>query len=142
MLSLTKSGELEFSSSIDDEFVMTVSSSGLINHFSIVYVSVGVPTSEVCLSCGSDLVVSGDQCVAACPVGSLPFSYKDGGVGCRKCSSKLGLILSGGKCVPGKTTVTTTTQTTTIEASGSISTMGSSSTSGSGSTSANSETTK
>ena len=121
---------------------MTVSSSGLINHFSIVYVSVGVPTSEVCSNCDGDLVVNGDQCVAACPVGSLPFSYKDGGVGCRKCSSKLGLILSGGKCVPGKTTVTTTTQTTTIEASGSISTMGSSSTSGSGSTSANSETTK
>ena len=59
LLSLTVAGELDFSSSIDDDFVMTVSSSEVVNHFSIVYVSVGVPTSQVCLNCGSNLVVSG-----------------------------------------------------------------------------------
>lgn len=45
LLSLTHPGALEFSSNIDDDFVMTCSSSAVINHFSIVYVSVGVPTS-------------------------------------------------------------------------------------------------
>ena len=144
LLSLTNDGAIEFSSNVDDDFVLSVSSSVVCNHFSLVYVVVGVPTASACLNCGSNMVLSGKECVSACPPGTFSFTYKDGGVGCRSCSSKLGLILSGGKCVKGKTTVTTTTTTTTINTSGSgsTSTVGMGSTGATGSTSTTSTTSK
>lgn len=116
VISLTSSQALAFTSTIDNDYVLTISSSNVCDNFALIYVTVGVLPSQVCNDCGKGLVAVGDSCVAACPAGTYSASYKDGGVCCRTCSSKLGLILSGGKCVTATTTTYTVTTTTTISA--------------------------
>ena len=116
LISLTASQPLAFSSNIDADFVLTIASNNVIDNFALIYVAVGVLPSKLCSSCGNGLVVSGSKCVMACPEGTYSGSYKDGGVACRTCSSKLGLILNGGKCVAATTTTYTVTTTTTISA--------------------------
>lgn len=116
LISLTNTQAQAFSSSIDANYVLTIASSALIDDFSLVYVTVGVLPGKVCSACGNGLVANGGDCVNACPSGTFSSMYKDGGVACRTCSSKLGFILSGGKCVVGTTTTTTVTTSTTVSA--------------------------
>lgn len=115
LVSLGNSQSLDFSSTIDNDYVLTISASALVD-FSLVYVTVGVLPGKICSGCGNGLVASGDNCVLGCPVGTFSHTYKDGGVACRTCSSKLGFILTGGKCVVGTTTTTTITTSTTVTA--------------------------
>lgn len=96
LLSLTGSKPLAFSSSIDSSFVLTISASSVVDEFSLVYVAVGVLPSRLCASCGSGSIANGGNCVGGCDAASYAFTFKDGGVGCRTCSSKLGLILLNG----------------------------------------------
>ena len=114
LLSLVRSQPLAFSSSIDSNFVLTVSASSSVDSFSLVYIAVGVLPGQHCASCGSGLVANGASCVSSCPTGTYAFTYKDGGVACRVCSSKLGMILSNNRCIPGSVTSSSTTTTTTI----------------------------
>jgi hypothetical protein len=116
LISLTSSTPLDFTSQIDNNFVLTISSSSLIDNFALIYVTFGVLPGKLCDDCGDGLVANGAECVSACPVGTYSFSYKDGGVACRTCSSKLGLILTSGKCVAATTTTYTVTTTTTVSA--------------------------
>jgi hypothetical protein len=111
LLSLSSKQPLAFSSAADSGFVLTVSSSRTIDDFSIVYIAVGVLPGKHCSSCGSSLVACESNCQSSCPAGSYAFTYRDGGVACRSCSSKLGQILANGKCVKGSTTTSTTTTT-------------------------------
>jgi len=109
LLSLTASQALNFASTIDSGFVLTVSASSQLEEFSLVYVAVGVLPGKVCAACGNRQVVSGGSCVASCDADTYAFTFRDGGVGCRTCSSKLGLILSNGRCVKGSVSTSTTT---------------------------------
>ena len=102
---------LTFTSSIDNNYILTIASSTVIDSFSLVYISVGVLPEQVCRNCGKSAVLNGASCVDSCPAGTLPFNYKAGTVGCKTCSAKLGLILSGNQCIPGTTTTTTITTT-------------------------------
>lgn len=54
------------------------------------------------------------MCVAQCPSNTYTHTYRDGGVACKVCSSELGLVLAGGKCIKGAKTTTTTTKTTVV----------------------------
>jgi hypothetical protein len=114
LLSLSASQPLAFTSSIDSDFVLTIGASSTVDDFSLVYIAVGVLPSKVCASCGTGLAANGNNCVGGCDAATYAFTYKDGGVGCRSCSSKLGLILSNGKCVQGS--ITTSSTTTVINA--------------------------
>jgi hypothetical protein len=114
LLSLVRSQAIAFSSSIDNNFVLTVSASAPVDSFSLVYIAVGVLPGQHCASCGSGLVANGASCVSSCPVGTYAFTYKDGGIACRVCSSKLGMILSNNRCIPGSVTSSSTSTTTTI----------------------------
>lgn len=116
LISLNSVLPLAFSSSIDSSYVLTISASSTLDSFSLVYVSVGVLPSKICDNCNNGLVANGNDCVTACPAGTFSFAYRDGGVACRTCSSKLGFILSGGRCVPGTVTTNTVTRTTTVSA--------------------------
>lgn len=111
LISLVGSEGLTFTSLIDNNYILTISSSAIIDSFSLVYISVGVLPSRVCSNCGKSAAINGANCVQSCPPGTLPFTYKDGAVGCKTCSAKLGLILSGNQCIPGTTTTTTITTT-------------------------------
>ncbi len=113
LLSISSKQSLAFSSAADSSFVLTVSSSRMIDDFSIVYIAVGVLPSKHCSSCGSNLMACEGNCQSSCPAGSYAFTYRDGGVACRYCSSKLGQILVNGKCVKGSATTTTTTTSIT-----------------------------
>ena len=108
LIAISNTQALDFTSAVDSGFVLSVSASRVVNDFSLVYIAVGVPPSKHCSSCGSGLVASGNNCLASCGPGSFAFTYKDGGVVCKTCSSKLGLILVNGKCVPGSTTTSST----------------------------------
>lgn len=112
LLSLSNTQPLAFTSSVDSNFILTVSASRVIDDFSIIYIAIGVQPGKHCASCGSGLVACGNNCLSSCAPGSYAFTYNDGGVGCRTCSSKLGQILSNGKCVQGS--VSTSTATTTV----------------------------
>ena len=112
LIAISNTLALAFTSAVDSGFVLSVSASGVVDDFSLVYIAVGVPPSRHCSSCGSGLVASGNNCLASCGPGSFAFTYKDGGVACKTCSSKLGQILVDGKCVPGSNT--TSSATTTI----------------------------
>ena len=116
LISLTNSAALAFTSDIDSGYVLTVSASSVVADFSLVYVSVGVQPGKLCANCNAGLVPSGKDCILACPAGAYSFAYKDGGVGCRTCSNKLGHILNGGKCVSASTTTTTITTSTIVSA--------------------------
>ena len=116
LLSLAASRALSFASSIDRDFVLTISASSVVEEFSLVYVAVGVLPGRVCAACGSRQVANGGSCVASCDAATFAFTFRDGGVACRTCSSKLGLILSNGRCVQGS--VTTSTITTVISPAG------------------------
>jgi hypothetical protein len=116
LISLTNSQPLAFTATIDNSYVLTISASSTVPDFSLVYVTVGVLPAQVCSNCNAGLVANGADCVLACPVGSYSFAYKDGGVGCRTCSSLLGQILTAGKCVTATKTTMTVTTTTTISA--------------------------
>jgi hypothetical protein len=116
LISLSQSKPLAFTSAIDSNFVLTVSASSLVDDFSLVYIAVGVLPSQVCSNCGNGLFASGNNCISACPVGSYAFTYKDGGVACRTCSTQLGFILANGKCVQGSVTSSSTTTSTIISA--------------------------
>lgn len=120
LISIISGKAISFSSSITNDFVLTISSSIPIDSFSLVYIAVGPLPSSICANCGAENIANGNLCVSQCPTGTYSFTYKDGGVACRTCSSDLGLILVGGRCVEGKTTTTTTT-TTTVVATGPIS---------------------
>jgi hypothetical protein len=114
LISLSNSQPLDFSSSVDNNFVLTISASSLVNDFSLVYIALGVSPSKLCSTCGVSVFANSDSCVAACPAGTYAHTYKDGGVSCRVCSSKLGMTLVNGKCVIGSTTVSTVTTTTIL----------------------------
>jgi len=111
LISLVGNDALSFTSSIDNNYILTIASSAVIDSFSLVYISVGVLPGQICRNCGKSVAINGASCVDSCPAGTLPFTYKDGSVGCKICSAKLGLILSGNQCIPGTTTTTTITTT-------------------------------
>jgi hypothetical protein len=119
LISLSLSQPLDFSSSVDSNFVLTISASALVDDFSLVYIAFGVLPSKLCSNCGNSVIANNGNCIGSCPAGTYPFSYKDGGIACRTCSKKLGLILANGKCVIGSTSVSTTTVTTLLSAEGS-----------------------
>lgn len=116
LLSLIGTSPLDFTSTIDQNYVLTISASSLLADFSLIYVSVGVLPSQLCGNCNAGLVANNGYCILACPVGTYSFAYRDGGVACRTCSSKLGLILNAGMCVAAQTTTMTITTTTTVSA--------------------------
>lgn len=101
LLSITSTKGIAFGSAIDSNFILTISSSLPIDNFALVYVALGQPAGSQCSSCGAANINNAGTCVSQCPDNTYAFSYKDGGVACRSCSSKLGLILVNGKCVPG-----------------------------------------
>ena len=111
LISLVGNDALTFTSSIDNNYILTIASSAVIDSFSLVYISVGVLPWQVCGNCGKNAAINGAACVDSCPAGTIPFTYKNETVGCKTCSAKLGLILSGNQCIPGTTTTTTITTT-------------------------------
>jgi len=114
LLSILGGKAITFGSSIDSNFIITISSSIPIDSFSLVYVALGQLPSKQCLNCGAASILNNGFCFSECPANTYAFTYKDGGVACRSCSSKLGLILVNDKCVPGSSTTTTTITTQTI----------------------------
>jgi hypothetical protein len=114
LLSILSGKAITFGSSIDSNFIITISSSIPIDSFSLVYVALGQLPSKQCLNCGAASILNNGFCFSECPANTYAFTYKDGGIACRSCSNKLGLILVNGKCVPGSSTTTTTVTTQTI----------------------------
>jgi len=105
LLSLSSSQAVSFSSAIDINYVLTISATGTVDDFSLVYVSVGVLPKSICANCGAGLIPFQSDCVSSCPANSYSFTYKDGGIACRVCSSKLGFTLVNGRCQQGSTIV-------------------------------------
>ena len=101
LLSITSGKGINFASSVDTDFIITISSSIAIDSFSLVYVAIGQLPGQQCQNCGEEKTVYGNACVSSCPDNTYAFTYKDGGVACRVCSGKLGLVLANGKCVAG-----------------------------------------
>jgi hypothetical protein len=116
LISLSLPQPLDFSSSVDSNFVLTISASALVDDFSLVYIAFGVLPGKLCSNCGNSVIANDGNCTTTCPPGTYPFTFKDGGVSCRTCSKKLGLTLVNGKCVIGSTSVSTTTITTLLSA--------------------------
>jgi hypothetical protein len=114
LLSIEGSLPMSFSSKIDENFVLSISSSCVVNDFSIIYISIGVLPAQVCANCAAGSIANDNECVSSCPSGTYPFTYGDKGIACRTCSSQLGFILSNGKCVKGTVTTTTSTRTTIV----------------------------
>lgn len=108
LVSLSDSQPLSLTSSVDSNLVLTVTASRVIDDFSIVYIAVGVQPSKHCSQCGSGLIANGNNCVSSCDSGSYTYTYKDGGVACRTCSSKLKQVLSNGQCIQASTSATVT----------------------------------
>jgi hypothetical protein len=116
LISLSLPQPLDFLSSVDSNFVLTISASALVDDFSLVYIAFGVLPGKLCSNCGNSVIANDGNCTTTCPPGTYPFTFKDGGVSCRTCSKKLGLTLVNGKCVIGSTSVSTTTITTLLSA--------------------------
>jgi len=95
---------LSFSSNINNNLILSASSSRNFNQFGLVYIIIGVLPSAICKSCGKGFVAFNSDCLTSCPDGTYAFTYKDGGIGCRTCL--LGQVLSNGKCI--NSTVSTT----------------------------------
>lgn len=114
LLNIEGSLPMSFSSKIDENFVLTVSSNCVVNDFSIIYISIGVLPAQVCANCAAGSIANDNECVSSCPSGTYPFTYGDKGIACRTCSSQLGFILSNGRCVKGTVTTTTSTRTTIV----------------------------
>ena len=53
LISILDAKTLSFTSDIDTDFILTVSSSRVIDSFSLVYVAVGVAPNRLCANCGS-----------------------------------------------------------------------------------------
>ena len=66
---------------------MTITSSGVVNDFSIIYISIGILPSKICANCAEGSVAHEKECVSSCPSGTYPFTYADKGIACRICSS-------------------------------------------------------
>jgi hypothetical protein len=66
LLSLSSSQAVSFSSAIDINYVLTISATGTIDDFSLVYVSVGVLPKNICAGCGAGLVPYQNDCVSSC----------------------------------------------------------------------------
>jgi hypothetical protein len=129
-LAFTGTQAIAFTSSIDQDYVFTATSSRAVGLFTIVYIAVGVAPGNLCSTCGKGLIASGKDCVSSCPQNTYAFTYGKTGVACRSCSAKLGLVLSSGKCIVGTapvapdnkptvpavvtTTVITTTTSSTV----------------------------
>ena len=97
LISLGDQSSIQFSTKLDDAFSCVVSASRTVNDFSMVYIVVGVPVSQVC-ACGTGLIPYEDNCVSDCPASYGRKVFNDGGVA----------------CVHGVSSVTTTTTTTTV----------------------------
>ena len=63
LISLVGSEGLTFTSLIDNNYILTISSSAIIDSFSLVYISVGVLPSRVCSNCGKSAAINGANCV-------------------------------------------------------------------------------
>jgi hypothetical protein len=114
LLSINSGKGINFGANIDTNFIITIGSSIPIDSFSLVYVALGQLPSKQCQNCGAANIINSGFCYSECPANTYSFTYNDGGVGCRSCSNKLGLILVNGKCVAGSSTTTTTVITQTI----------------------------
>lgn len=91
---------LGLSSNIDEDFVFGIQQQGNAADFTYSYIVFGPAIKSACSKCSDKSVFEG-SCVASCPAGTYPYTFKDGGVGCRKCSVKLNQVLSadGSACV-------------------------------------------
>jgi hypothetical protein len=80
--------------SFDSEFVVGFTNQGPSIDFVYSYVVVGVPTASICANCRSQKCAYRDTCVESCPENTYQMTYKDGGIGCRTCSTKLNFVYS------------------------------------------------
>lgn len=80
--------------SLDSDFVFGFKQDGSAVDFVYSYVVFGVQPSAVCASCDTEKLALDDNCLSACPTGTYTFTYKDGTQGCRRCSSKLNLVIN------------------------------------------------
>lgn len=81
-MKLSHSGSFGFTSSVDDNLQLKISSSHNFAEFTISYIVLGNSPAQVCSNCAETYIYK-DQCVNSCPAGSYPFSYRDTGKGCR-----------------------------------------------------------
>lgn len=95
---------LSLSSNVDNDFVFGVQQQGAAADFTYSYIVFGPAVKSVCSQCSEKNVLDG-SCVASCPADTYAFSFKDGGVGCKRCSTKLNQVISedgsGCVCAPG-----------------------------------------
>lgn len=96
LISITSGKGIAFMTDIDEDFVLSCSSSIQIDSFALVYIVIGPTPASLCKNCGAYNIVYEDQCVDRCPTTSYAHTMKDGTVVCKECSEKLGLILVGG----------------------------------------------
>jgi len=82
-ISLNGTQRIDFSSSITNKFIFTLSVSRVIDSIGLVYVVIGTAPNKLCNKCGSNMVAYENDCLASCPVDTKPFLYKDGGVACK-----------------------------------------------------------
>lgn len=107
-----------FTSGIDEDFILTYEAKGNTVDFFITYLVFGMAPGKLCSDC-TDKLAYNSRCVRTCPIDSYPFTYRDQGRGCMKCSAKINEYLNADRsgCVKGNgpvspTSPPTSTQTT------------------------------
>jgi hypothetical protein len=76
---------IEYSSTFYENMYLQLKTSRSIDELTLSYIAVGAPPASICSACANQNFAYADQCMAACPAGSFPFTYRDGGKGCRTC---------------------------------------------------------
>ena len=91
-----------FRSEVDDNLILSYSNGGDPIDLFMNYLVVGNPPNLLCSKCPGKYSLD-DQCHQTCPLDTYPFTYRDKGKGCRRCSPKFGEILNNERtgCVKG-----------------------------------------
>jgi hypothetical protein len=126
-ISLNNQASLTYSCQINNNFQLSVQVNGNFDAFGLVYIVAGNSPNQLCSHCGSASYAYANSCLTACPLGTTPKSFPNGGIAC------LGTAVT-------TTTTSITSSTTTYISTGTTgtSTSGAAYNSGSSSTGSNS----
>lgn len=104
LVKLSSALSLNFATTMDNDFVFGFRQDGSNIDFVVSGVMFGVSPKLICADSPNKYALDSD-CVGSCPANTFPFTYKDGGLGCHRCSSKLNLVYDANKrqcvCVMG-----------------------------------------
>lgn len=91
LVKLSSPLSLNFASTLDNDFVFGFKQEGSNIDFVVSGVVFGVSPRFICAN-NVNKYAFDSECVSECPSNTFPITYKDGGLGCHRCSTKLNLV--------------------------------------------------